>query len=100
MRSYPDRRRPSRSKGGPRFMPGQKARPVNESPGRACEDTVIGSGGGMLLPPLAVLAEQLHHASVRGVRYLHEHQQVIAVEARGAQPLAILGAVEALERDV
>jgi hypothetical protein len=76
-----------------------KARPVNGSPGRAIETVVIGSGGRLLLP-LALLAEQLHHAGMRRVRELHQHQQVIAPEAAGALPFALVRAVEALERNV
>jgi hypothetical protein len=54
----------------------------------------------LLLPLLSVFAEQLHHAGMRGVRDLHQHQQVVAAEAACALPLAVLGAVEPLERDV
>ena len=55
---------------------------------------------GLLLPLLTLVADQFHHAGVRGVRDLHQHQQVIAAEAVCALPLAVLGAVEALEGDV
>jgi hypothetical protein len=61
---------------------------------------VIGSGGRFLLPLFADFADQLHHAGVRCVGDLHQHQQIVAAEAVRAQPLAVLGAVEALECDI
>jgi hypothetical protein len=78
----------------------QEARPGNGAPCRACKAVAIESGGGLLLPLLSPVANQFHHAGVRGVRDLHQHQQVVAAEAVRALPLALLGAVEALEGDV
>jgi len=53
---------------------------ARKTPGRACEDVAIRSGGRLLLPVLlAFLAEQLHHAGVRGVRDLLQHQPFVSL---------------------